>query len=127
MGRPQMQQQIWPSMTGGSGFVNNNVQPTSYRMEDFDSNVPVKPAISTATAEGSSAQPSSSIAAMEASSAASKEESAAETFPKELIAMAAAQGYELWSPGMETSSASGYEEGHDGQYTYSGEQPFHMQ
>ena len=126
MGRPQMQQQIWPSMTGGSGFVNNSVQPTSYRMEDFDSNVPVKPAIKTPGAEAG-AQPSSSVAAMESSSAASKEESAAETFPKELIAMAAAQGYELWSPGMENTSASGYEEGHEGQYSYSGEQPFHMQ
>ena len=122
-----MQQQIRPSMTGGVGFVNNTVQPTSYRMEDYGSNVPVKPATTTPATETPTTQPSSSVAAMEASSAVAKEESATDTFPKELIAMAAAQGYELWSPGMETSSASGYEEGHDGQYSYSGEQPFHMQ
>ena len=100
-------------------------------MEDFDSTTPVRAAIpGTAATSQASAPPTSSMAAIQAEIAAgatSEEQAESETtFPKELIEAAKKAGYEFWSPGMETSASSGYEEATSGQYGY-GEQPFYMQ
>ena len=117
----------------------NNVQPSTYRMEDFGSNTPVRAAIPLPAPDvkPSPNAPAYSAFATEGPSSAAKEEpGAANTVPKEQLEArsksASATSPALdeqpswWSPGMESTPSSGYDEAYEGQYFY-GEQPFYMQ
>ena len=118
---------IRPSLTGGVGYVNRPVRPTSFRMQEPGSNIPVRassaiqPSGGTAPVAVQSSGPTTTPTAAAAASAA-----AAIEHPR---ADPAAQCYEepsWWSPGMQEMGAMGYDEGYEGTYSYGG-QDFYAQ
>ena len=125
--RPQ--QQLQPSITGGAGYINNQVRPTHYRMQDPQLNVPVRPS---ASASVTTTAPATSTAAFGAigsppmapsintNAAATAATAAAFSHPRTDPQQ---QQYNVedaswWSPGMSTLGATGYDSTLEGTYSY---------
>ena len=134
---PQFQGQRLPSLTGGAGYINNQVQPTQFRMQGPGVNIPVCPAtsvvptsttsVSSMAAFGAMGNPSA-LPAIEPNYATAAEAAipAAHALQQQQFDEHAASSY--WSPGMgqmSTTAAPGFDEAY-GTYAYGG-MDFHTQ
>ena len=112
---------IRPSLTGGAGYVDNTVRPTSYRMQEPGSQNPVRPVtgVRLSRPESANANPTPNPAVVPAAAPAADVNAAAATSDQHHADPNA--HYEepsWWSPGMESIGAMGYDESYNGTYTY---------
>ena len=120
---------LQPSLTGGAGFVNNSVRPGAYRMQGYPPNMPVRPAPTPASE--TPALPATVAATNAQSEPLQQPDDSEATYLKAPTGTDSNEsaGYEeagWWSPGMPVMGAMGYDESHDGTYSY-GYQPFYQQ
>ena len=113
---------IRPSLTGGSGYVNNAVNPTGFRMQEPGSSTPVRPVTQPRTPmqQGMSVVPTPGSASATTTDANAAAAASAAPDYQQADASAHAQYEEpsWWSPGMQSLGAMGYDESYDGTYTY---------
>ena len=123
---------VHPSITGGVGYVQNNVQPSQYRMQEPGSQIPVRPATAS-----NGTTPIDPAEEMEGAQAKPNEIAATKAVGTEMPqgATAAAadngighprtdqgqQGYGWWSPGMPVMGVAGYDESHENTLSYGGQ------
>ena len=112
---------IQPSLTGGAGYVNNQVQPQNFRMQSPGSNVPVRPAAAaTTTTQPPTTTPTPTPAAALAATAepemmgASGGEAAHPRMDPDQ------QAYQWWSPAMEEMPVTGYGQDQSQTLSYGG-------
>ena len=139
--QPQLRQPyIQPSLTGGAGYVNNQVRPSQFRLPNPQMSAPARPAanvgatttppIASIAAFGPVGSPSAVIpsTSVVAAAAAAAGENLAAVHP---CADQQQQRFDIeesswWSPAMGAMGATGYNDTMGGTYTY-GNEDFRMQ
>ena len=132
---PQQQQNIQPSLTGGVGYVNNQVRPNQFRPLNPQTTPPVRPStsapstntppVASAAAFGAVGGPNAALQPGPVSSAAAAAAVAAGNEIGAVHPCADPQQQQFnvergswWSPGMGPMGALGYDESSNGTFSY---------
>ena len=108
-----------PSLTGGSGYIDNQIRPEGFRRQDIGTGQRVQPSIEMNA--DSSSLPSSAAATNAQPDPPIQQEPSDPSSSGAAEQQEQAQGEEQgwWSPGMEFN-AMGYDSSQQGTYTYGG-------